>query len=163
NNAGTTILKAPQDFTEEEWHRVMDTNLTGPFFCCQAAYYAMKKVGGGKIINIASLFAVFGAAFATPYAASKGGIVQMTKSMATAWAKDNIQVNVILPGWLDTELTRDVRSQVPGLHEAVENRTAMGRWGVPSDMRGVAAFLASPASDFLTGSAITVDGGYSSM
>jgi 2-dehydro-3-deoxy-D-gluconate 5-dehydrogenase len=87
NNAGATILKAPQDYTEEDWHSVMNTNLTGAFFCCQAAYHAMTKVGGGKIINVGSLFALFGAAFATPYAASKGGIVQMSRSMATAWAR----------------------------------------------------------------------------
>ena len=110
NNAGATILKPPQDYTEEEWHSVMNINLTGAFFCSQAAYHAMKKVGRGKIINVGSLFALFGAAFATPYAASKGGIVQMSCSMATAWAKDNIQVNAVLPGWIDTDLTRDVRA-----------------------------------------------------
>jgi 2-dehydro-3-deoxy-D-gluconate 5-dehydrogenase len=161
NNAGTTILKAPQDYTEEEWHHVMDTNLTGAFLCSQAAYHAMKKVGGGKMINVGSLFSLFGAAFASPYASSKGGIVQMSRSMATAWAKDNIQVNAVLPGWVDTDLTRNVRQQVPGLHESIENRTPTGRWGVPRDLAGIAAFLASEASDFVTGTAIPVDGGYS--
>lgn len=161
NNAGTTILKEPQDYSEEEWHQVMDTNLTGAFFCSQAAWHAMKKVGGGKMINVGSLFSLFGAAFATPYATSKGGIVQMSRSMATAWAKDNIQVNAVLPGWIDTDLTRDVRQQVPGLHQSIENRTPQGRWGAPRDLAGIAAFLASPASDFVTGTAIPVDGGYS--
>jgi 2-deoxy-D-gluconate 3-dehydrogenase len=159
NNAGATILKAPQDYTEEEWHHVMDTNLTGAFLYSQAAYHAMKKVGGGKMINVGSLFSLFGAAFATPYASSKGGIVQMSRSMATAWAKDNIQVNAVLPGWVDTDLTRDVRRQVPGLHESIENRTPEGRWGVPRDLAGIAAFLASEASNFVTGTAIPVDGG----
>jgi 2-deoxy-D-gluconate 3-dehydrogenase len=97
NNAGTAILKAPQDYTEEEWHYVMDTNLTSAFLCSQAAWHAMKKVGGGKMINVGSMFSLFGAAFATPYAGSKGGIVQMSRSLATAWAKDNIQVNAVLP------------------------------------------------------------------
>jgi 2-dehydro-3-deoxy-D-gluconate 5-dehydrogenase len=104
---------------------------------------------------------LFGAPYAAPYASSKGGIVQMTRAMATAWAKDNIQVNAVLPGWIDTDLTRRARREVPGLQERVENRTPAGRWGVPPDMAGIAAFLASPASDFVTGTAIPVDGGYS--
>jgi 2-deoxy-D-gluconate 3-dehydrogenase len=161
NNAGTTILKAPQDYSEAEWHYVMDTNLTGAFLCSQAAWPAMKRVGGGKMINVGSLFSLFGAAFATPYASSKGGIVQMSRSLATAWAKDNIQVNAVLPGWVDTDLTRRVRQEVAGLHESIENRTPVGRWGVPRDLSGIAAFLASEASDFVTGTAIPVDGGYS--
>jgi 2-dehydro-3-deoxy-D-gluconate 5-dehydrogenase len=161
NNAGTAIRKMPQDYTEEEWHTVLDTNLTSAFLLSQAAYHAMKRSGGGKIINIGSMMSLFGAPYATPYGSSKGGIVQMTRSMATAWAGENIQVNAVLPGWIDTELTQRARQQVAGLHERVENRTPVGRWGTPTDMAGVAAFLASPASDFVTGTAIPVDGGYS--
>jgi 2-dehydro-3-deoxy-D-gluconate 5-dehydrogenase len=161
NNAGTSIRKMPQDFTEEEWHHVMDTNLTSAFLCSQAAYHAMVKAGGGKIINIGSMMSLFGAPYATPYASSKGGIVQMTRALATAWAKDNIQVNAVLPGWIDTDLTKRARQQVSGLHESVEKRTPQGRWGAPPDMAGIAAFLASPASDFVTGTAIPVDGGFS--
>jgi 2-deoxy-D-gluconate 3-dehydrogenase len=161
NNAGTSIRKMPQDFTEEDWHHVLDTNLTSAFLCSQAVYPAMVKAGGGKMINIGSMMSLFGAPYATPYAASKGGIVQMTRGMATAWAKDNIQVNAVLPGWIDTELTRRARQQVDGLHESVEKRTPHGRWGTPHDMAGIAAFLASPASDFVTGTAIPVDGGFS--
>ena len=161
NNVGTAIRKLPQDYTEEEWHQVIDTNLTSAFLCSQAAYHPMKQQGAGKMINIGSMMSLFGAPYATPYASSKGGIVQMTRAMATAWAKDNIQVNAVLPGWIDTDLTRRARREVPGLHESVENRTPTGRWGVPADMSGIAAFLASPASDFVTGTAIPVDGGYS--
>jgi 2-deoxy-D-gluconate 3-dehydrogenase len=161
NNAGTSVRKMPQDFTEEEWHHVLDTNLTSAFLCSQAVYPAMVKVGGGKIINIGSMMSLFGAPYATPYAASKGGIVQMTRAMATAWAKDNIQVNAVLPGWIDTDLTRRARQQVEGLHDSVEKRTPHGRWGTPHDMAGIAAFLASSASDFVTGTAIPVDGGFS--
>ncbi len=161
NNAGMSVRKMPQDYTEQEWHQVLDTNLTGAFFCSQAAYPAMKQGGGGKMINIGSMMSIFGAPYATPYAASKGGIVQMTRALATAWAKDNIQVNAVLPGWIDTDMTRTARRQVQGLHERVEARTAAGRWGVPADMAGVAVFLGSPASDFVTGTAIPVDGGYS--
>ena len=107
------------------------------------------------------MFSIFGAAFNTAYAASKGGIVQMTKALATAWAKDNIQVNAILPGWIDTELTRNARAQVDGLHDRVLARTPAARWGAPADFAGVAVFLASPASDFVTGASIPVDGGWS--
>ncbi len=161
NNAGTAIRKMPEEYTEEEWHEVLDTNLTSAFLCSQAAYAPMKAAGGGKMINIGSMMSLFGAPYATPYASSKGGIVQMTRALATAWAKDNIQVNAVLPGWIDTDLTKRARQQVQGLHKRVEARTPAGRWGVPHDMAGVAAFLASPASDFVTGTAIPVDGGYS--
>ncbi|TSA16773.1 MAG: glucose 1-dehydrogenase [Betaproteobacteria bacterium] len=163
NNAGINIRKQPQDYTPEEWKSVLDTNLTSAFLCCQAAYPAMLKAGGGKIINIGSMMSIFGAAFAGPYGASKGGMVQLTKSLACAWAKDNIQVNAVLPGWIDTDLTRQARKDVPGLHERVLARTPAGRWGDPKDFAGIAAFLASSASDFVTGAAITVDGGYSSQ
>ncbi len=161
NNAGTTVRKQPEALSAEEWRRVLDTNLTGAFFCAQAAYPEMVRAGGGKIINIGSMMSIFGAAYAAPYAASKGGIVQMTRSLACAWAKDNIQVNAVLPGWIDTELTRGARREVEGLHERVLARTPAKRWGAPSDFTGVAVFLAAPASDFVTGAAITVDGGYS--
>lgn len=161
NNAGMSIRKQPQEFSAADWHTVMDSNLTSAFLCSQAAYPELKKSGAGKIINIGSMMSIFGAAFATPYAASKGGMVQMTKAMATAWAKDNIQVNAILPGWIDTALTRQARQQVPQLHESVLRRTPAGRWGDPGDFAGIAVFLAAPASDFVTGAAITVDGGYS--
>jgi 2-deoxy-D-gluconate 3-dehydrogenase len=161
NNAGTSVRKMPQDLSEEEWHHVLDTNLTSAFLCSQAAYPVMVKAGGGKMINIGSMMSLFGAPYATAYASSKGGIVQMSRAMATAWAKDNIQVNAVLPGWIDTDLTKRARQQVDGLHDSVEKRTPHGRWGTPTDMAGVAAFLASPASDFVTGTAIPVDGGFS--
>lgn len=161
NNAGTSVRKAPQDLSEAEWHHVMDTNLTSAFFCSQAAYPEMLKAGGGKMINIGSMMSLFGAPFATAYASSKGGIVQMTRAMATAWAKDNIQVNAVLPGWIDTDLTKRAREQVTGLEDSVQKRTPTGRWGTPDDMAGIAAFLASSASDFVTGTAIPVDGGFS--
>ena len=161
NNAGINIRKQPQEYTLAEYHEVMNTNLTSAFNCSQLAYPEMKKAGGGKIINIGSMMSIFGASFTTPYATSKGGIVQMSRAMACAWAKDNIQVNCVLPGWIDTDLTRGARKQVEGLHERVLARTPAGRWGDPGDFAGIAVFLASPASDFLTGTAIPVDGGYS--
>jgi 2-deoxy-D-gluconate 3-dehydrogenase len=160
NNAGVNIRKQPQDLTVPEWRNVLDTNLTSAFICSQAVYPALLRAGGGKIINIGSMMSIFGASFVPAYGASKGGIVQLTKSLATAWAKDNIQVNAVLPGWIDTALTRAAREQVPGLHEKVLARTPAGRWGVPYDLAGVAVFLAGSASDFVTGTAIPVDGGY---
>jgi 2-deoxy-D-gluconate 3-dehydrogenase len=161
NNAGTNIRKPVQDLALDEWHRVLDTNLTSAFLCSKAAYPAFKAAGGGKIINIGSMMSLFGASFAPAYGASKGGIVQLTRSMAAAWARDNIQVNAVLPGWIDTDLTRQARQQVPGLHDNVLRRTPAGRWGEIDDMSGVAVFLAGRGSDFVTGTAIPVDGGYS--
>lgn len=161
NNAGMSVRKRPEALSAAEWHRVLDTNLTSALFCSQAAYPLMKAAGGGKIINIGSMMTLFGAPFAAAYAASKGGIVQFSRACATAWAADNIQVNAILPGWIDTALTVAAREQVDGLHDRVLARTPAGRWGVPADFRGVGVFLASAASDFVTGTAIPVDGGYS--
>jgi 2-dehydro-3-deoxy-D-gluconate 5-dehydrogenase len=161
NNAGTNIRKVPDILRLEEWHAVMDTNLTSAFVCSHAAYPHMKKAGRGKIINIGSMMSIFAAPFSPAYAASKGGIVQFARACATAWAKDNIQVNSILPGWIDTELTQGARREVEGLHERVLARTPAARWGDPKDFAGIAVFLASPASDFVTGTAIPIDGGYS--
>jgi 2-deoxy-D-gluconate 3-dehydrogenase len=160
NNAGMSVRKRPEDLSAVEWHRVLDTNLTSALLCSQAAYSHMKAAGGGKIINIGSVMSLFGAPFTAAYGASKGGIVQLSRALATAWAADNIQVNAILPGWIDTKLTQDARGQVEGLYERVLARTPAGRWGEPSDFRGIAVFLASAASDFVTGAAIPVDGGY---
>ena len=161
NNAGINVRKAPHEVSLEEWRQVIDTNLTSAYLCSHAAYPAMKKAGGGKIVNIGSMLSIFGAGFAPAYAASKGGIVQFSKACASAWARDNIQVNAILPGWIDTDLTRSAREQIPGLNENVLRRTPAGRWGAIDDFRGTAVFLCSKASDFVTGAAITVDGGYS--
>ncbi len=161
NNAGTNIRRPAHELSTADWHKVLDTNLTSAFLCSKSAYPAMKRNGAGKIINIGSMMSIFGASFAPAYAASKAGIVQFTKSIACAWARDNIQANAVLPGWIDTELTRGARDEVPGLNENVLRRTPAGRWGVIDDMAGVAVFLASPASDFITGAAIPVDGGYS--
>ena len=163
NNAGINIRKPPHALDLAEWNSVIQTNLTSAFLCSQAVYPAMKTAGGGKIINIGSMMSIFGAGFAPAYAASKGGIVQFTRSCAVAWAADNVQANAVLPGWIDTDLTRQARKDVAGLHERVLARTPAGRWGDPKDFAGIAVFLASTASDFVTGAAIAVDGGYSSQ
>ena len=162
NNAGINIRKPPHELALADWRQVLDTNLTSAYLCCAAAYPLMKAAKSGKVINIGSMLSVFGAGFAPAYGASKGGIVQLTKSLAVGWAADNIQVNAILPGWINTDLTRKARSEVAGLHERVLTRTPAGRWGDDADFEGIAVFLASAESDFITGTAIPVDGGYSS-
>jgi 2-deoxy-D-gluconate 3-dehydrogenase len=163
NNAGISIAAPAETMTLAEWQKVIDVNMTAPFLCAQAVYPAMKKADAGKIINIASVLATLGAGGAANYAASKGGILQLTRSLATAWAIDNIQVNAILPGWIDTELTLRAREHRPELHERILARTPAKRWGQPQDLAGAAVFLASSASDFVNGAALTVDGGYSIM
>ncbi len=161
NNAGINIRKLPQEYTVQEWDEVLTVNLRSAFLCSKAVYPTMKKTGGGKIINIGSMTSLMGGAKLAPYGASKGGIVQLTRSLAVAWGADNIQVNAILPGWINTELTIKARQQLLGLEESVVARTPMGRWGDPADLVGTAIFLASKASDFVTGVALPVDGGYS--
>src|SRR5262245_47061052 len=163
NNAGINIRKPPHALDIAEWNSVIQTNLTSAFLCSQAVYPAMKAAGGGKIINIGSMMSIFGASFTPAYAASKGGIVQFTRSCACAWAADNIQANAVLPGWIDTDLTKRARQEIDGLHDRVLARTPAARWGAIDDFAGIAVFLASSASDFVTGTAIPVDGGYSVM
>lgn len=160
NNAGGTVRKPPEALSLDEWRQVMDVNLTSAFLCSRAAHGWLKRQGG-KVVNVGSMMSIFGAPYASAYAASKGAVVQFTRSLATAWAADNIQCNAVLPGWIDTDLTRGAREQVAGLNERVLARTPAGRWGTPADLAGLAVFLSSPASDFVTGAAIPVDGGYS--
>lgn len=162
NNAGINIRKRPDVMTLDEWNEVIRVNLTGSFMMAKAVYPAMKQQKSGKIINIGSMTSIFGAAFAPAYAASKSGVVQLTKSLALAWAADGIQVNCILPGFIETDLTDKARVEVPEVYEKVVGRIAAGRWGLPDDLAGTAVWLASRASDYVTGVAVAVDGGYSS-
>jgi 2-dehydro-3-deoxy-D-gluconate 5-dehydrogenase len=161
-NAGTNIRKTPENYSLGEWHQIVDLNLTSVFDCCQAVYPHMQERGGGKIVTIGSMTSIFGFDVAAIYAATKGAVVQLTRSLASAWAKDNIQVNSILPGWINTDLTRGARRNLPDLHERVVSRTPARRWGDPEDLAGAAVFLCSPASNFITGTALPVDGGFSS-
>src|SRR5436190_15014489 len=163
NNAGMNIRKPVENLALAEWRQDIDVNLTSAFLASRACYPVMKKQRGGKIINIGSMMSIFGASFAPAYAASKGGIVQFTRSCACAWAADNIQANAVLPGWIDTDLTKRAREQIDGLHDRVLARTPAARWGAIDDFAGIAVFLSSPASDFVTGTAIPVDGGFSIM
>ena len=161
NYAGTNIRKRPEEYELKEWTSIIDTNLVSMFTCSKAAFKHFKSINSGKIINIGSMHSLFGAPLGSAYSASKGGVVQLTKSLANTWAKDNIQVNAVLPGYIDTTLTRQARVDIPELQKRVEERTPAGRWGDPDDLGGIAVFLSSDASNYVTGTAIPVDGGYS--
>ena len=160
NNAGINVRVRPEDLKIEDWRKVIDTNVTSAFICSQLAYPLMLKAGGGKIINIGSMTTMFASPITPAYAASKGAIVQLGRSLTTAWAKDNIQINAVLPGWINTDLTRAARRDIPGLNENVLSRTPANRWGEPEDLAGIAVFLSSDASNFVNGAAIPVDGGF---
>ena len=163
NNAGIVERKAPQEHTLAEWNQVISVNLTGTFLCSREVYPHMAREGGGKIINNGSMFSIFGSDWVSAYSASKGGVVQITRSLAVAWAKDNIQVNAILPGWVRTDLTAAIRTQHRDRYSFITSRIPVGRWADPDEMAGAAVFLASRASNYVTGVAIPVDGGYSSF
>src|SRR5665213_3718583 len=138
NNAGITVRKPPHVLSIEEWNSIIQTNLTSAFVCSQTVYPAMKAAGGGKIINIGSMMSIFGASFSPAYAASKGGIVQFTRSCACAWAADNIQANAILPGWIDTELTVGARPACAPAPCRADRRPVAARWGAIDDFAGIA-------------------------
>ena len=161
NNSGINVRKLPHELDLAEWQTIIDVNLTGVFLMSKAAYPEMVKRGGGKVINIGSMMSIFAHETLAPYAASKGGVVQFTKACASAWAKDNIQVNTIMPGWIATDMTETLRINVPERYETIRARTPAQRWGRPDELAGTAVFLATSASDFVTGTAIPVDGGYS--
>jgi len=162
NNSGIAVRAQPQDLTAAQWDSVVDVNLRAAFLASKEVYSHMVSAGGGKVINVGSMYSLFGSDWGAPYAASKAGLVQLTKSLAVAWAKDNIQVNAVLPGWFVTDLTRGIPDADPNRYDNINRRIPIGRWGEPSELGGAAVFLASAASDYVTGAALTVDGGYSS-
>jgi 2-deoxy-D-gluconate 3-dehydrogenase len=159
NNAGTAVLKRSLEADEKSWDKVIETNLTSVFLLSQIAARSMARRGRGKIINLASEYSIFGSALLPSYSASKGAVIQLTRSMAIELAPSNIQVNAILPGWIDTDLTAPVRQTAQ--YGEIIMRTPAGRFGRPEEVAGAAVFLASDAADFVTGSVLTVDGGYS--
>ena len=162
NNSGIAVRAQPQELASAQWDSVVDVNLRGAFLASKEAYAQMVKAGGGKVINVGSMYSIFGSDWGSPYAASKGGLVQLTKSLAVAWAKDNIQVNAVLPGWIVTDLTRGIQDADPNRYDNISRRIPTGRWGEPSELAGAAVFLASTASDYVTGATLAIDGGYSS-
>jgi NAD(P)-dependent dehydrogenase (short-subunit alcohol dehydrogenase family) len=157
NAAGVISLRAEYD--PSEFARVVDINLTGTMRMAVACRPALAKARG-SVVNIASMHAIFGAPLSPAYSASKGGIVQLTKSLAVAWAEEGIRVNALAPGWIETPMTVPARADA-ARHRAILDRTPLGRWGTPDDIAGPALFLASDAARFITGAVLVVDGGYS--
>jgi 2-deoxy-D-gluconate 3-dehydrogenase len=159
NNAGI-IRRAPAaEFSEKDWADVIEINLTAVFRFCQLAGRHMLAQGSGKIINVASLLAFQGGIFVPSYAAAKGGVAQITKTLANEWASKGINVNAIAPGYMATDNTAALRADATRSRQIME-RIPAGRWGTPQDLAGVAVFLASHASDYIHGTVLTVDGGW---
>jgi NAD(P)-dependent dehydrogenase (short-subunit alcohol dehydrogenase family) len=157
NAAG--VLRLGQEYDPSVFTGVVDVNLTGTMrmaVACRAALAQAK----GAIVNIASMHAIFGAPLSPAYAASKAGVVQLTKSLAVAWAEQGIRVNAVAPGWIETPMTAPARADA-ARNRAILERTPLGRWGTPDDIVGPALFLASDAARFITGAVLAVDGGYS--
>jgi NAD(P)-dependent dehydrogenase (short-subunit alcohol dehydrogenase family) len=159
NNAGINIRKPVLELTEDDWDRVLNTNLKGYFLMARAVVPDMVKRKKGKVINMASILGAVGLENQLPYASSKGGVIQMTKVMALEWARFNINVNAIGPTYFETPLVATLRGD-PERFRFINERTPMGRWGQPEELEGTAVFLASQASDFITGQTIFVDGGW---
>jgi 2-deoxy-D-gluconate 3-dehydrogenase len=160
NNAGIAILGGGVlNESAETWDVTVETHLNASFLLSQLAARSMVTRGSGKIINLASMYSFFGSSLVPAYSAAKGAIVQLTKSMAIEFAPHNIQVNAIAPGWIDTDMTAGVRNSP--MNDEILLRTPAGRWGQPDEVSGAAIFLASRAADFITGTTLPVDGGYS--
>jgi len=159
NAAGIQRRHKSEEFPLEDWDLVLEINLTATFRFCQLAAQKMIKQGGGKIINIASMLSYFGGFTVPAYAASKGGVAQITKAFANEWAGKGICINAIAPGYMDTALNTNIIND-PVRNEEILKRIPQGRWGTGEDVKGVIVFLASAASDYINGAIIPVDGGY---
>jgi NAD(P)-dependent dehydrogenase (short-subunit alcohol dehydrogenase family) len=159
NNAGINIRKPVLELQEEEWDQVLNTNLKGYFLVARTVVPHMVKRGEGKVINMASILGTVGLENQAPYASSKGGVIQLTKVMALEWARHHINVNAIGPTYFETPLVAALRND-PERFRFINERTPMGRWGQPEELEGTVIFLASKASDFITGQTIFVDGGW---
>lgn len=161
-NCAGMILRGGAEYEIASFQKVMDVNLTGTMRMCLAAREKLGASGHGVIINTASMLSFFGGPLTPAYAASKGAIVQLTKSLAVAWADEGIRVNAIAPGWIETDLTRGAREDA-ARSQAILARTPMKRWGIPADIGGVVAHLCSDEARFITGAVIPIDGGYSAQ
>ena len=160
NGAGIQFRCKAEDFPSDRWRKILDINLSAVFFMSQEAGKTMLKQGYGKIINIASMTSFMASVMIPAYAASKAGVAQITKALSNEWAGRGINVNAIAPGYMNTQLTEDMKKVNPAQYEEITNRIPMGRWGEPEDLQGITVFLASDASDYVSGAVIPVDGGY---
>ena len=163
NNAGIASLSPSVDMTLDEWRKVIDVNLTGVFLCARAAAREMIKREHGKIVNIASIYGAVGDIFhAAPYYASKAAVINLTRALAIEWAPHRINVNAIAPGFFPSEMTEQVFKNEDAMKHIL-SRTPLGRTGEPADLKAVLIYLASPASDYVTGQTIFVDGGWTAL
>ena len=160
NNAGINIRGPIEELSLEQFRQVQDTNLTSMWLVCRAAAAHLKAQGYGRVVNIGSLLSVLGMAERTPYAVSKGGVLQLTRVLALEWALAGITVNCIIPGVFATEMNRPLLDD-PEINAGVVAKVPMGRWGEPPEIAGLALYLASDAASYVTGAALTVDGGWS--
>ena len=160
NGAGLQHRAPALEFPEEQWRRIIEVNLTAMFLVSQQAGRLMCAQGSGRIINIASMCSFFGGFTVPAYAASKGGVAQLTKALSNEWAGQGVTVNAIAPGYMATELTRSIQETDPAQYDQITARIPMGRWGRPEDLQGLAVFLASPAAAYISGAVIPLDGGY---
>ena len=158
-NCAGTILRDGQEFTLDGFEQVLDVNLTGTMRMCTACFPRLAEQQG-CVLNIASMLSYFGSGYAPAYSSSKGGIVQLTRSLAIAWANQQVRVNALAPGWIETDLTKPLHDN-PERHQQILERTPLGRWGQPQDVANAAVFLCSAGAKFITGTVLPVDGGYS--
>lgn len=162
NSAGVNVRKPAIEFPLEDWTRVLEINLTGAFICSRAVAPGMIASGWGRVINISSMLGLVGLAERPAYTAAKGGLIQLTRTLALEWAPHNVTVNALAPGPFETEMNRPLIEN-PQAYRAFADRIPLNRWGKTDELAGAILYMAAPASDFMTGSVVTVDGGWTAQ